>query len=89
MVAARSYASDIYNLPIVVTRFSNIYGLRQLNFSAIMPDAIRSAFGYSDFIPRGDDPQIRDYIFVEDVVDSVFINFRRIKQISENYRGEI
>ena len=38
---ARSYACEIYNLPIV-TRFSNIYGPGQLNFSAIMPDAIRS-----------------------------------------------
>ena len=31
--------------------------------------AIRSALGYSKFIPRGDGSQIRDYIFVEDVID--------------------
>ena len=86
---SRSYASDIYNLPIVVTRFSNIYGPGQLNFSAIMPDAIRSAFGYSDFIPRGNGSQIRDYIFVEDVVDLYLLISEELSKYPENYRGEI
>ena len=65
---ARCYASDIFNLPIVVTRFCNIYGPGQLNFSALIPDAIRSALGYTTFIPRGDGSQERDFIFVDDVV---------------------
>jgi CDP-glucose 4,6-dehydratase len=66
---SRSYASDIFKLPIVVTRFCNIYGPGQLNFSALVPDAIRSALGFSTFIPRGDGSQIRDFLFVDDVVD--------------------
>jgi CDP-glucose 4,6-dehydratase len=66
---ARSYASDIYNLPIVVTRFCNIYGPGQLNFSAIFPDGIRSALGYSTFIPRGNGEQVRDFIYIDDVID--------------------
>ena len=64
---AKSYANDIYKLPIVVTRFSNIFGPGQLNFSAIIPDGIRSALGISEFIPRSDGQAIRDFIYVEDV----------------------
>ncbi len=86
---ARSYACDIYNLPIVVTRFSNIYGPGQLNFSAIMPDAIRSALGYSTFIPRGDGSQIRDYIFVQDVVDLYLIIGEELSKSPKKYTGEI
>lgn len=66
---AKSYAADVYNLPIVVTRFSNIYGPGQLNFSALFPDGIRSALGYSTFIPRGNGEQVRDFIYIDDVVD--------------------
>ena len=86
---ARSYACEIYNLPIVVTRFSNIYGPGQLNFSAIMPDAIRSALGYSNFIPRGNGSQIRDYIFVEDVVDLYLLISEELSKNPEFYRGDI
>ncbi|SVD28578.1 uncharacterized protein METZ01_LOCUS381432, partial [marine metagenome] len=70
---ARSYASDLYNLPVVVTRFSNIYGPGQLNFSALVPDAIRSALGYSQFIPRGDGTNLRDFLYIEDVVSLYII----------------
>ena len=66
---ARSYASSLYNIPIVVTRFCNIYGPGQLNFSALIPDSIRCALGYGDFIPRSDGSQVRDYIYVGDVVE--------------------
>ena len=65
---AQSYASDLYKLPIVITRFSNIYGPGQLNFSALIPDCIRSLFGYGEFIPRSDGTYVRDYIYVDDVV---------------------
>lgn len=66
---AKSYANDLYKLPIVVTRFSNIFGPGQLNFSAIVPDGIRSAMKISEFIPRSDGSAIRDFIYVEDVCD--------------------
>jgi CDP-glucose 4,6-dehydratase len=68
-MVAKSYSSSPLNLPIVITRFSNIYGPGQLNFSALIPDAIRSALGYSKFTPRGNGSMIRDFLFIEDVVD--------------------
>ena len=86
---ARSYASDVYNLPIVITRFCNIYGPGQMNFSALMPDAIRSALGCSTFIPRGSGDQVRDYIYVEDVVD-LYLQIAKASSLNpEKYRGQV
>ena len=64
---AQSYSSDLFNLPIVITRFANIYGPGQLNFSALIPDAIRSALGLSTFIPRSNGKSKRDFLYVKDV----------------------
>lgn len=66
---AQSYATEVYQLPIVVTRFCNIFGPGQLNFSAIVPDSIRACLGYGTFVPRGNGRQVRDFIFVDDVVE--------------------
>jgi CDP-glucose 4,6-dehydratase len=66
---AQSYANEIYSLPVVVTRFCNIFGPGQLNFSALIPDSVRACLGHGSFVPRGNGQQVRDFIFVEDVVD--------------------
>jgi CDP-glucose 4,6-dehydratase len=68
-IIAQCYATEIYKLPVVVTRFCNIFGPGQLNFSAVIPDSVRACLGYGTFVPRGNGRQIRDFIFVEDVVD--------------------
>lgn len=65
---ARSYASSLFSIPLVVTRCCNIYGPGQLNFSALIPDSIRCALGYGEFVPRSDGTQIRDYVYINDVV---------------------
>jgi CDP-glucose 4,6-dehydratase len=78
---AQAYSSDAYNLPIVVTRFSNIFGPGQLNFSAIFPDAIRSALGYSKFEPRSNGNFKRDFIYVTDVA---YLYIRIAEELSKN-----
>jgi len=85
----RSYASDLYKLPVVVTRFSNIFGPGQLNFSALVPDAVRSALGYSTFIPRGDGSQVRDYIYVEDVADLYLRIAEGLAKDPKRFSGEV
>ena len=85
---ARTYASNLYSLPIIITRFCNIYGPGQLNFSALIPDAVRAVLGYGEFIPRGNGLNIRDYIFVDDAVDLYILFAERISQNSK-LRGEI
>ena len=66
---ARSYASELYNLPIIITRFANIYGPGQANFSALIPDCLKSILKNQNFIPRGNGNNIRDFIYVEDVAE--------------------
>ncbi len=66
-LVAQSYANDVYKLPIIISRFCNIYGPGQLNFSAVVPDGIRSALKYSTFIPRSDGSMTRDFLHVNDV----------------------
>jgi CDP-glucose 4,6-dehydratase len=86
---AQSYANDVYKMPVVVTRFCNIYGPGQLNFSAVMPDAIRSALKYSTFIPRGNGQHIRDFIFAEDVVGLYERIAEGLWQNPAEFRGHI
>lgn len=70
---AQSYASVLFQLPVVITRFCNIYGPGQLNFSAVIPDATQAALGFGEFVPRSDGKNVRDFIFVQDVAELYLI----------------
>jgi CDP-glucose 4,6-dehydratase len=83
------YATDVYKLPIITTRFCNIFGPGQLNFSAVFPDSIRACLGYGSFVPRGNGQQIRDFIFVEDVVDLYLKMGEDLAKNPAKYRGNI
>lgn len=85
---AQSYSKN-YGLPIVVTRFCNIYGPGQLNFSALFPDSIRCALGHGSFIPRGDGTQLRDFIYVDDVVKLYLVISEALEKNPEKFSGEI
>jgi len=86
---AQDYANEIFKMPIAITRFSNIYGPGQLNFSALIPDSITSALGFSKFIPRGDGSMIRDFLYVGDVVD-LYLRIGESMAISpEKISGEV
>ncbi len=86
---AQSYAADVYNLPVIVTRFCNIYGPGQLNFSAILPDSIRACLGYGEFVPRGNGQQVRDFIFIDDVIDLYLRIGEGLAHNPIKYRGNI
>jgi len=85
---ARSYATDLFSLPVVVTRFCNIYGPGQLNFSAVIPDAVRSALGYSKFIPRSNGTHTRDFIYMGDVAE-LYLNIGEQLSNRKEIAGEI
>ena len=63
------YSSEIYKLPIITTRFSNIYGPGQLNFSALIPDCILALMNLKTFKLRSNGKNKRDYLFVDDVCE--------------------
>lgn len=62
-----SYART-YDLPVVVTRFGNIYGEGDLNFSRIIPGILKALIEDGVLKLRSDGSFIRDYLYVKDVV---------------------
>lgn len=71
-ILARCYAHT-YRLNVSVTRCANIYGAGDFNFSRIIPDTIRSVILNQNPIIRSDGTPLRDYIFIEDVVNAYLI----------------
>lgn len=59
-----------YGLPVAVARCGNIYGGGDLNWSRIVPGTIRSLWRGERPVIRSDGTFVRDYIYVEDVVDA-------------------
>ena len=57
-----------YGVPVVTTRFGNIYGPGDLNFNRIVPGAIKSGLTGEPLEIRSDGKMIRDYVYVKDVV---------------------
>ena len=70
-ILSRTYAFT-YNLPIAVTRCANIYGPGDSNFSRIIPDTCRAIIKGRNPVIRSDGTPLRDYVFVEDIVDAYF-----------------
>jgi CDP-glucose 4,6-dehydratase len=85
---AKSYATDLFKLPVIITRFANIYGPGQLNFTALIPDCILANIGYRKFIPRGNGTNKRDFLYVDDVCDLYLcLSYNLYK--NKNLRGEV
>jgi CDP-glucose 4,6-dehydratase len=66
---ARSYHRT-YGLPVAVTRCANIYGGGDLNYTRIIPDAIRSLLRGRDPVIRSDGTPTRDYMYARDAADA-------------------
>ena len=69
-LVARSYFYN-YDMPVVVTRCSNLYGGTDMNYSRIIPNTIRSIFkNKSPLIWTGAQNFIREFLYVEDAADA-------------------
>jgi len=68
-IVARSYAST-YGLPLAVTRFANIYGGGDLNFSRLIPEATIAVLDGRAPVIRSDGSPERDFLYVEDAVSA-------------------
>jgi CDP-glucose 4,6-dehydratase len=66
-VIARSYARA-YGLPLAVTRFANIYGGGDLNFSRLIPETVVAALEGRAPRIRSDGSPERDFLHVDDAV---------------------
>ena len=68
-IIANSYRKS-YNLPIVVTRACNIYGIGDYNRQRLIPGIVYSHLKSLEFVIRNSGKDFREYIHVEDVVDA-------------------
>jgi CDP-glucose 4,6-dehydratase len=68
-IISNSYRKS-YNLPIVITRACNIYGIGDYNRQRLIPGIIHSYLKQIEFSIRNGGKDSREYIHVEDVVDA-------------------
>jgi CDP-glucose 4,6-dehydratase len=66
---AATYAHT-YDLPVSIARCGNIYGGGDLNWSRLVPGTVRSVLNNERPILRSDGTFLRDYVYVQDVVDA-------------------
>jgi CDP-glucose 4,6-dehydratase len=66
---ARSYWHS-YGLPVAVTRFANIYGGGDLNFSRLIPEAVSAVVSGRAPVLRSDGSPERDFLYVEDAASA-------------------
>lgn len=77
-----------YNLPIVITRFGNVYGEGDLHFGRIIPDICEALIRGKALKIRSDGTYVRDYLYVKDVVDGYMFlldNFDKVKGEAFNF----
>lgn len=66
-IVARSYA-NAYGLPLAVTRFANVYGGGDLNFSRLIPETVVAVLDGRPPAIRSDGRPERDFLHVDDAV---------------------
>jgi CDP-glucose 4,6-dehydratase len=66
-IIARSFA-NAYDLPLAVTRFANIYGGGDLNFSRLIPETTIAVLDGRPPVIRSDGSPERDFLHVDDAV---------------------
>ncbi len=73
-----------YNMPIAITRFSNVFGSRDFNFGRIIPDVFESIIKNKQLLIRSNGQMIREYTYVDDIVDGCI----KLKENIEKIKGE-
>ena len=70
-----------YNIPLIVTRFGNVYGEGDLHFDRIIPGICKSIIKNKVLEIRSDGTYVRDFIYVGDVVAGYFTLLKNISNI--------
>ncbi len=83
---AQSYART-WGTPVAITRCGNFFGGGDLNWNRIVPGTIRSLLRGERPMVRSDGHFIRDYIYVEDAVDS-YLHLAKALRENRKLAGE-
>jgi len=73
-----------YKTPVVITRFGNIYGEGDLNYSRIIPCIMNAIASNKQLLIRSNGKYVRDYLYVKDVVAGYIL----LAQNIEKSKGE-
>jgi CDP-glucose 4,6-dehydratase len=83
---ARSYAAT-YQQPVAVTRLANVYGPGDLNFTRLIPDAMRCGFARRPLVLRSDGTMQREYLYIADAVAAYLSLGQRLAENGEGVCG--
>lgn len=78
---AQSFFST-YGMPIAITRFSNVFGPRDLNFSRIIPGALEALLKNKELAIRSDGKMVREYTYVKDVAAGCIKLASKIQEVA-------
>lgn len=65
---AQAYHST-YGLPVLITRFSNVFGPGDPNISRIIPGIMEAIIKNKELLIRSNGKMVREYTYIEDIVD--------------------
>jgi len=71
-----------YKLPVVITRFGNVFGPGDINFDRIIPGIMKAIIKKKSLLIRSNGEYVRDYIYVKDVVDGYLLLLKNINKVS-------
>lgn len=77
---AQSYFRT-YGLPVVITRFGNVYGEGDFHFSRMIPGICEAIIKNNPLLIRSNGKYIRDYIYVKDVVSGYIFLLKNIEKL--------
>jgi CDP-glucose 4,6-dehydratase len=83
----RSYAHT-FGLNIAITRFVNIYGPGDVNWDRIIPGTINSLLRNKKPVLRSNGKFLRDYIYIDDVVDGYLKLSKNLNKNPDKLRGK-
>lgn len=76
-LAGEGYCSAYYNsykINTISLRFGNVYGPRSKNKNSVIAKFIKQAFNNETCIVHGDGNQTRDFIYIDDLVESIILS---------------
>jgi len=80
---AQTYAKT-YGMPVIITRFGNVYGEGDLHFDRIVPGICKSIITKKPLQIRSDGTYIRDYVYVKDVAMGYYF----LMKLSNRLKGQ-
>ena len=70
-----------YGLPVVITRFGNVYGEGDLHMNRIIPGICKAVIKDEVLDIRSDGTYVRDYLYVKDVINGCIVLLKNIDTI--------